>query len=110
MSEDLVRRVFDAFNAHDPDAWAALMTPDGTFQSADEIPGRSIAEIPHPLVSETASLVAGMPQARGRVYLVHLNHTNRLLWDENAKAALAERGVGVAKEGQRIPLAGSGSG
>ncbi len=80
---------------------------DGTFQSADEIPGRSIAEIPHPLVSETAALVAGMPQARGRVYLVHLNHTNRLLWDENAKAALAERGVGVAKEGQRIPLAGS---
>ena len=80
---------------------------DGTFQSADEIPSRSIAEIPHPLVSETAALVAGMPQARGRVYLVHLNHTNRLLWDENAKAALAERGVGVAKEGQRIPLAGS---
>ena len=80
---------------------------DGTFQSADEIPGRSIAEIPHPLVSETAALVAGMPQARGRVYLVHLNHTNRLLWDENAKAALAERGVGVATEGQRIPLAGS---
>ena len=79
---------------------------DGTFQSADEIPGRSIAEIPHPRVSETAALVAGMPQARGRVYLVHLNHTNRLLWDENAKAALAERGVGVAKEGQRIPLAG----
>jgi len=80
---------------------------DGTFQSADEIPSRSIAEIPHPLVSETAALVAGMPQARGRVYLVHLNHTNRLLWDENAKAALAESGVGVAKEGQRIPLAGS---
>jgi pyrroloquinoline quinone biosynthesis protein B len=79
---------------------------DGTFQSADEIPGRSIAEIPHPLVSETAALLAGMPQASGRVYLVHLNHTNRLLWDENAKAALAERGVGVAKEGQRIPLAG----
>ena len=80
---------------------------DGTFHSADEIPGRSIAEIPHPLVPETAALLAGMPQARGRVYLVHLNHTNRLLWDENAKAALAERGIGVAREGQRISLAGS---
>lgn len=34
MSEDLVRRVLDAFNAHDADAWAALMTPDGTFRSA----------------------------------------------------------------------------
>jgi uncharacterized protein (TIGR02246 family) len=34
MSEELVRRVFDAFNAHDADAWAAVMTPDGTFTSA----------------------------------------------------------------------------
>ncbi|MET0619963.1 MAG: MBL fold metallo-hydrolase [Thermoanaerobaculia bacterium] len=80
---------------------------DGTFHSADEIPGRSIAEIPHPLVAETTALLAGVPRARDRVYLVHLNHTNRLLWDENAKAALAERGIGVAREGQRISLAGS---
>jgi pyrroloquinoline quinone biosynthesis protein B len=79
---------------------------DGTFDSADEIPGRSIAEIPHPLASETAALLAGTSQARDRVYLIHLNHTNRLHWDENAKAALAERGIGVAKEGQRISLAG----
>ena len=34
MSEELVRRVFDAFNAHDPDAWAELMVPGGTFTSA----------------------------------------------------------------------------
>ena len=34
MSEQLVRRVFDAFNAHDADAWAESMTPDGTFTSA----------------------------------------------------------------------------
>jgi pyrroloquinoline quinone biosynthesis protein B len=76
---------------------------DGTFASADEIPGRSIAEIPHPLASETAALLAGAP-AKGRVYLVHLNHTNRLLWDAGARGALDARGVGVAHEGQRIPL------
>ena len=34
MSEELVRRAFDAFNAHDADAWAEVMTPDGTFTSA----------------------------------------------------------------------------
>ena len=76
---------------------------DGTFASADEIPGRSIAEIPHPLASETAAILAGTP-AKDRVYLVHLNHTNRLLWDAEARAALEARGIGVAQEGQRIPL------
>jgi pyrroloquinoline quinone biosynthesis protein B len=77
---------------------------DGTFHSADEIPGRSIAEIPHPLASETAEILAPAPQAKGRVFVVHLNHTNRLLWDADARAALEARGLGVAKEGQRIPL------
>jgi pyrroloquinoline quinone biosynthesis protein B len=81
---------------------------DGTFHSADEIPGRSLADIPHPLASETGNIIAGAPHAKGRVYLVHLNHTNRLLWDEQARAALAARGLGVAWEGQRVPLADPG--
>jgi len=78
---------------------------DGTFFSADEIPGRAITEIPHPLVPETEALLAAMPSAKGRVYFVHLNHTNRLLWDAAARAALEARGFGIAREGQRIPLA-----
>ncbi len=78
---------------------------DGTFFSADEIPGRAIRDIPHPLVPETEARLAAVPSAKGRVYFVHLNHTNRLLWDEAARAALEARGFGVAREGQRIPLA-----
>lgn len=79
---------------------------DGTFFDADEIPGRSIADIPHPLVPETMALVeATAPAARGRVVFVHLNHTNRLLSDPDAVAALERRGFAVAREGQRIPLA-----
>ena len=81
---------------------------DGTFQSADEIPGRTIAEIPHPLASETVALFADAPPPKGRVYLVHLNHTNRLLWNAGARAALEARGLTVAREGQRIPLGGGG--
>jgi len=77
---------------------------DGTFLAADEIPGRSIAEIPHPLVPETAALVDAIPGARGRVFFVHLNHTNRLLWEPDAVAALERRGLAVAREGQRVPL------
>ena len=78
---------------------------DGTFFSADEIPGRSIAEIPHPLVPETAELIArGQASPAGRLFFVHLNHTNRLLWDRNALDPLAKAGLGVAAEGQRLPL------
>ncbi len=79
---------------------------DGTFFSADEIPCRAIADIPHPFVPETAARLAGTPSAKGRVVFVHLNHTNRLLWDEKARSVLGGLGFGVAKEGQRIPLAG----
>ena len=77
---------------------------DGTFFSADEIPGRSIAEIPHPLVPETETILAAVPSSKGRVFFTHLNHTNRLLWDDGARAALEARGFGVAREGQRVPL------
>ena len=76
---------------------------DGTFFSADEIPGRSIAEIPHPLVSETISLLA-TGRGRARVFFVHLNHTNRLFWDDAAVKTLQEKGFAVAREGQSFPL------
>jgi pyrroloquinoline quinone biosynthesis protein B len=76
---------------------------DGTFSSAEEIPGRSIAEIPHPLVSETVRLF-GADAPRGRVFFVHLNHTNRLLWDRTALKDVERRGFRVAREGMRIGL------
>jgi pyrroloquinoline quinone biosynthesis protein B len=76
---------------------------DGTFFSADEIPGRSIEEIPHPLASETAALFPNGAPA-GRLFLVHFNHTNRLLWDSEARSKLAARGIGMAVQGQQIPL------
>lgn len=78
---------------------------DGTFFSADEIPGRSLAEIPHPLVSETMALVEADPSAKGRLVFVHLNHTNRLLWDKDASRAIEERGFSVASEGETVSLA-----
>jgi pyrroloquinoline quinone biosynthesis protein B len=76
---------------------------DGTFFTADEIPGRTIADIPHPLVSETVSLLS-TGDRRAKVFFVHLNHTNRLLWNENEIRRLSRLGFGVAHEGQRAPL------
>ncbi|HVR71386.1 MAG TPA: MBL fold metallo-hydrolase [Vicinamibacteria bacterium] len=74
---------------------------DGTFFDAGEVPGRSLAEIPHPLVEETAVRLQG---SRRRVLLIHLNHTNRLLWDGAARRRLQARGLDVAREGQELPL------
>lgn len=76
---------------------------DGTFSSADELPGRSQAEIPHPLVGETVRRLSA-PALRGRVLFVHLNHTNALLWDSAARRRLEERGFTVARPGQVFPL------
>jgi len=77
---------------------------DGTFFSADELPGRSIDEVPHPLVPDTLARLERVPETAGRVWFVHLNHTNRLLWDAKARKEVEARGAGVAEEGQRIPL------
>ncbi len=79
---------------------------DGTFFSADEIPGRSIADIPHPLVPGTVARTASIANARGRLFFVHLNHTNRLLWDAAAVAEIERKGWSVAREGQRVSLGG----
>jgi hypothetical protein len=49
---------------------------DGTFASASEIPGRAIADIPHPLMPVTRELFKGR---RAQLWFIHLNHTNREL-------------------------------
>jgi pyrroloquinoline quinone biosynthesis protein B len=76
---------------------------DGTFESEAELPGRTLLEIPHPLAGETAARLAGRPGG-GDVRLIHLNHTNRLLWDEEARRQLEGRGLMVARDGDEIPL------
>src|SRR5204862_6616784 len=48
---------------------------DGTFYADGEIAGRSMAEIPHPFISETiARLSSASPELRAKVVLTHPNH------------------------------------
>jgi pyrroloquinoline quinone biosynthesis protein B len=61
---------------------------DGTFASADEVPGRSTADIPHPLIPVTRALLKG---TSAHVWFIHLNHTNRELGAAD-----------VAQDGQRF--------
>lgn len=75
---------------------------DGTFSSAEELPGRSLAEIPHPLVSETMARLRRRAALAGRVLFIHLNHTNPLLWDPARRRELGA--FRVAKDGEEHPL------
>lgn len=77
---------------------------DGTFFSADEIPGRAIRDIPHPLVPETVSRFGAAPREPAKVLFVHLNHTNRLLSNAAARRDLERKGFGIAEQGTRFPL------
>jgi len=79
---------------------------DGTFFADGEVPGRSMAEIPHPFVRETIARLARLSASeRAKVRFVHLNRTNPLVRGE--AAAMGEvkaAGMAVAAEGERQPL------
>lgn len=79
---------------------------DGTFFSGDELPGRDMAEIPHPFITESIERFARLPgKERAKVRFLHLNHTNPAL-DPAGDAArrIREAGHRVAEEGERIEL------
>ncbi|HXV13910.1 MAG TPA: pyrroloquinoline quinone biosynthesis protein PqqB, partial [Candidatus Krumholzibacteria bacterium] len=63
----------------------------GTFASLEELPGREISQVPHPLMSETRALLEG---TRAKLWFIHLNHSN---------PAIVE-GKDVAREGMRFQL------
>ena len=79
---------------------------DGTFFRDGEIPGRSMAEIPHPFIKESLDLFASLPQEeRQKIHFIHFNHTNPVLKEGSAEfKEVIDLGCKVAKEGQRIAL------
>ena len=103
----------------DTDSWAAWSTPvadflsdidvaliDGTFFSADELPGRSVESIGHPLITTTMDLLEEwIGQSETKVYFTHLNHSNEALDREGtALREIESRGFAVLDEGDRFDL------
>jgi pyrroloquinoline quinone biosynthesis protein B len=74
---------------------------DATFFSADELPGRDLSEVPHPLATDTAERLAGVDCD---MRLIHLNHTNPLLASGPEREWLAARGIAVGTFGERWGL------
>ena len=79
---------------------------DGTFYSGDELPGRPVSAIGHPLIAESMDLLEPLVKAgRLEVAFTHLNHSNPALEPESAaRRAIESRGFRVLGEGEEIGL------
>ena len=77
---------------------------DATFFSHDELPGRDIATIPHPLVPDTLERFEALARDR-RLILTHLNHSNPLVDPQSVEAAMVRTaGFEVAYDGMVIEV------
>ncbi len=72
---------------------------DGTFLSHAELP--RYARVPHPPVSESMELLAGIGT---ELYFTHLNHTNPLLRDGEQRRELERSGFKIAHEGMVLEI------
>lgn len=77
---------------------------DGSFYSAGEVQGRSIEEIPHPLIPHTMDILQSVVRSGARVVFTHLNNTNPAHDDGPERAEIERRGFEVARAGMRLRL------
>ncbi len=103
----------------DTDAWSSWPKPlvevlagvdvallDATFYSLDELPGRNLSEVPHPLVTQTMDLLQEPVRAGSlSVFFTHFNHSNPALDPASAaRAEILRRGFFVLEDGQELAL------
>lgn len=74
---------------------------DATFFSHDELPGRDLAKIAHPLVTESLTRFGVLDDRDlAKIRFTHLNHSNPLLDPSSDEyVSVARAGIAVAKEG-----------
>ena len=79
---------------------------DATFFDGNELPGRDMAQIPHPFVVESMKRFASLPDSiRSKVYFIHFNHTNPLLDEESTQSeSVLDAGYKIARRGDVLDL------
>lgn len=76
---------------------------DATFYDEAELPGRRMEEVPHPFVQETIELLSNKPDAlKAKVYFIHMNHTNPLLWNKAVQKKVRSQGFNYALQGMTL--------
>jgi len=75
---------------------------DATFYDNNELPGRDMAKIPHPRVTDSMDK---LDEHAEKIHFIHINHTNPLRNLESPEVKnLRSRGFNVAYRGQKICL------
>jgi pyrroloquinoline quinone biosynthesis protein B len=79
---------------------------DATFYTDGELPGRDMSKIPHPFVVESIEALESLSrEERGKVWFIHMNHTNPLLDPESEEGKTVKSlGFNIAVEGVRLEL------
>ena len=73
-------------------AGADVALLDGTFFRDGEVPGRAMAEIPHPFIEETMQRFADAPPVeRSKILFIHLNRTNPAAFADSEERREVER-------------------
>jgi len=79
---------------------------DGTFYSLDELPGRDVTSIGHPLIVDSLERFgARVAEGRLSVLFTHLNHSNPALEPTgDARGEIERRGFEILEDGRFLPL------
>lgn len=79
---------------------------DATFYDAEELPGRDLTKVLHPFVTDSMARFEELDaEEKGKVYFIHLNHTNPLLnKDSEAYKTVYSKGYHVARYGEVFKL------
>lgn len=74
---------------------------DATFFQDGELPNRAMSDVPHPFVKETMMLFEHEARSiKEKIQFIHLNHSNPMLFDENARSEVLRNGFGIAEQGK----------
>ncbi|MEI8137657.1 MAG: MBL fold metallo-hydrolase [Bacteroidota bacterium] len=76
---------------------------DATFNEISELKYRKAEDVPHPFVSETMQLFESADlKLKSKLFFIHFNHTNPLLWDKTAREKVEKAGFNIAKQGEKL--------
>lgn len=82
-----------------------LLLVDGTFYDGDELPGRDLSEIGHPLMTDTMDRFADRLGPDFELWFIHLNHSNPTLDpDSPQRRKLEQAGFVIAELGREVEL------
>lgn len=81
---------------------ADLAILDGCFYDEQELPGRDIREVPHPLIKESLSRFNTLANThKHKIYFTHFNHTNPVLNPNSQEyQQVRKQGIGILEQGQ----------